>query len=447
MILSHFKDILNNFIFYLYPTFEIDCEVDFMEHVYATLNDDGTLNVKGDIHGLKGYRIKRERPFIPDDVTLISNFISEVYLIESYPNLSDEYVETLIQSALNKAIAQTLSQVSTSTITMVINSLSKFSERTYEGRNIAYGVVINDKILCKNRVDNVYFTNFIENPFAAVLTNGTESFIEVDKDGYVSRYVQLNSEKSDYALAPYNYTRVLEYTGDDVTAIVLTQKGEILIYKDSELRYTKRGGRWNPYSHKETIRLIHERSKNDNLLFAKAVYLTAIDVSFTQTGGIISFLDENEVQNALNHINIKDICNEKYFEIKRELMAKSNDPEYESIKNMTFDEFLKLKQNNKSCLLNRLIDGRKFFMLYRKLRQELVGIDGATIIDYNGDIVAVGAIVKIEAGSTGGGRVAATKTLSHYGISIEISSDSSIKGFALDENDESEVIFTISDFQ
>ena len=128
-------------------------------------------------------------------------------------------------------------------------------------------------------------------------------------------------------------------------------------------------------------------------------------------------------------------------------MAESNDPEYESIKNITFDEFLTLKQNIKSCLLNRLIDGRKFFMLYRKLRQELVGIDGATIIDYNGDIVAVGAIVKIEAGSTGGGRLAAAKTLSQYGISIEISSDSSIKGFALDENEEPEQIFTISDFQ
>ncbi|MBR4236810.1 hypothetical protein IKQ02_00075 [bacterium] len=447
MILTHFKEILNNFIFYLYPTFEITEEVEFYDQQYASLNDDGTLNIKGDIHGIKGYKIKRERPFLPEDCTLLTSFISEVNLIESYPNLSEEYVETLIQSALNKAIATTLSTVSTSTITMVINSLSKFSERTYEGRNISFGVVINDKISCKNRVDNVYFTNFISSPFAAVLTNGTESFIEVDSDGYVNRYVQLNSEKSDLALAPYNYTRILEYSGEDVTAIVLTAKGEILIYHDSELRYTKRGGRWNPYSHKETIKLIHERSKNDNLLFAKAVYLTAIDVSFTQTGGIISFLDENEVQNALNHINIKDICNEKYFEIKRKLMAESNDPEYESIKNITFEEFLKLKQNIKSCLLNRLIDGRKFFMLYRKLRQELVGIDGATIIDYNGDIVAIGAIVKIEAGSTGGGRVAAARTLSHYGISIEISSDSSIKGFALDENDEPEAIFTISDFQ
>ncbi len=68
------------------------------------------------------------------------------------------------------------------------------------------------------------------------------------------------------------------------------------------------------------------------------------------------------------------------------------------------------------------------------------------MIDYNGDIVAVGAIIKIEAGSKGGGRIAAARTLSNYGIAIEISSDSSIKGFALDDQGIPEQIFTIADF-
>jgi hypothetical protein len=96
--------------------------------------------------------------------------------------------------------------------------------------------------------------------------------------------------------------------------------------------------------------------------------------------------------------------------------------------------------------LNKVLGGRKFFQLYRKLRQEIVAIDGATVIDYNGDIVAIGAIIKIEAGSKGGGRIAAARTLSNYGISIEISSDSSIKGFALDKDGIPEQIFTIADF-
>ena len=55
-------------------------------------------------------------------------------------------------------------------------------------------------------------------------------------------------------------------------------------------------------------------------------------------------------------------------------------------------------------------------------------------------------IIKIDAGSKGGGRIAAARTLSNYGIAIEISSDSSIKGFALGQDNLPEQIFTIADF-
>ena len=60
-------------------------------------------------------------------------------------------------------------------------------------------------------------------------------------------------------------------------------------------------------------------------------------------------------------------------------------------------------------------------------------MDGATIVDYDGTIVAIGAIIKIEAGSTGGGRLAATKTLSRYGVSIKISTDGVMQGFVNDK--------------
>ena len=82
----------------------------------------------------------------------------------------------------------------------------------------------------------------------------------------------------------------------------------------------------------------------------------------------------------------------------------------------------------------KLIVGRKFQELDRKFRQELIAIDGAVVVDYDVKILAVGAIIKIEAGSSGGGRLAAAKTLSNYGISIKISNDGSIQGFKMDRN-------------
>ena len=59
-------------------------------------------------------------------------------------------------------------------------------------------------------------------------------------------------------------------------------------------------------------------------------------------------------------------------------------------------------------------------------------IDGATIIGYDGTIVAAGAIVQIEAGSIGGGRLAATKTLAKYGVAIKISADGMMQAFTKD---------------
>ena len=84
--------------------------------------------------------------------------------------------------------------------------------------------------------------------------------------------------------------------------------------------------------------------------------------------------------------------------------------------------------------MREIINGKKFYELDRKLREELVGVDGATIIDNDGNIISVGAIIKIEAGSTGGGRLAATKTLSKYGVALKISTDGSIEGYHLDKN-------------
>jgi len=441
-----FKEVLEEFVVFLYPNFTIEQELDFKGDKYVYLSEDGAMLVKGDLSLETGFKVLNDQPFLPDDEILLSNFIQEVSNIESYKNLKEDYKNHLIMSALNNAITSTLSIKSSDTISNILNALERYSNRTYEGKNISLGVIVNTKVKSTNRVDNLSFDEFINSNYAAVLTNGTSSFIEVDSEGYIIRYLQLDNERNEVGFAPYEYTRILEYAGKDAIALVLSRKSQILIFHNNELKYTKLGERWNPYSHKDIIKLIHGRSENDNLLFARSVYLTALDVSFAQTGGIIAFLNENQVEAALKHINISDIVDEKYFNLKRKQMELSGDPKFEDIKDISFDDYLNREENSKSQVLNKLIDSKKFFQLFRKFREELVGIDGATIIDYNGGIVAIGAILKIEAGSLGGGRLAAARTMSQYGVSIEISSDAAIRGFATNESGISEPIFTISDF-
>jgi DNA integrity scanning protein DisA with diadenylate cyclase activity len=63
-------------------------------------------------------------------------------------------------------------------------------------------------------------------------------------------------------------------------------------------------------------------------------------------------------------------------------------------------------------------------------RSELSGLDGATIMDEDGNLLAVGAIIRNDAGSSGGGRGSAAKKLSKYGgFSIKISTDGYIELF------------------
>jgi DNA integrity scanning protein DisA with diadenylate cyclase activity len=63
----------------------------------------------------------------------------------------------------------------------------------------------------------------------------------------------------------------------------------------------------------------------------------------------------------------------------------------------------------------------------------MIGIDGATIVDYEGKILAVGAILNISQEETlsagGGARLAAAKVLSEYGYSLKISEDGEIRAF------------------
>ena len=91
-----------------------------------------------------------------------------------------------------------------------------------------------------------------------------------------------------------------------------------------------------------------------------------------------------------------------------------------------------------------LVDGRSFDALPRNVRKELLGLDGALVLQPNGSVYAAGAILNladVELG-TEGGRAAAAKTLSRYGLGIKISEDGIISAYKK-ETGESEAAFKL----
>ena len=146
----------------------------------------------------------------------------------------------------------------------------------------------------------------------------------------------------------------------------------------------------------------------------RALYLTMLDVSFRRTGGCLGLLPSSR--------------KEEYAE----LIGKQ-------------DRFTEDSGSDKSRFLKAILKKYERFQdIPRKLRQELVGIDGATIVDETGKLLCVGAILHIRGGSTGGGgRTAAAKAIAEYGLGIKISNDGKIQYWKEGETGDEEPVYTI----
>ena len=394
--------------------------------------------------------IKRNQPFKSTNISLMQAIIYELDKINEFSITDETYKKRLQTLAMEKAICKSLTDVSSDTLLGVIAELDGCARKTYEGHRIKFGIIINEYNNCPNKSGNLFYQNLFRNDFFCVMSNGIQSCIEIDKEGYVLGHVLFEKLRFAPTISPFDYINVAKYCGEKRIGVILLESGEILLFKNHELMFCKRRGVWGSYFHDEIIQLLSNRTTHTIKEIRKAIYFTALDISFAGTGGCLVYLNKDEVENALTHIDINDIMDEKYFNLKKNQLIEESRKLYNLgqklpfDENITFDEYINLKQLNKSTCLRECIDNRKFHELNRKLRQEIASVDGATIIDNDGTVIAVGAIVQIEAGSSGGGRLAATKTLAKYGVAIKISADGIMQGFIKDrKNNKIKPIFTV----
>lgn len=385
--------------------------------------------------------LRRGQPFKTFELNLLKSIVSEMNDIAEL-NIADEnYVKKLQAYAIEKAICSSICEDDTSsTLIGVVNELSKWASRTYEGKKVTLGLIINEASTVGGGEGALHYNEIFSKDFFSLLSDGKKSFVEFSKDGYLLGYVQLSKIRAVPTIAPHEFDLIARYCNDRRVGIILTENGEVLIFKNRQLLFSKRRGIWNVYSHEEAIQLLSYRGSYSSKDIRKAIYYTALDCSYAYSGGILVYLNKDMVDNALMHINAHDILDEKYYEIKKKMELENASKLYnlqnlssvEALYSVPFETFLKEQRCYKSQCLRKIINGKPFYELNRKLRQELVAMDGATIIDFDGTIVAVGAILKIEAGSESGGRLAATTTLAKYGNSIKISQDGIIQAFFAD---------------
>ncbi len=398
------------------------------------------------------YRVvlKRGLAFKTFEVEIIRSIIHEFSEISAFGISDKMYLTDLHNVAIEKAMIDSIAENGTQTILGVISYLDVWASRTYEGANVDLGILINLGVNLDGQAQ-VNYNDFISKDFFALITDGINSFVEFDRNGVFLGYVSLKNSKNVQTISPHVYEKVARICNDKRVGIVLTKKGDILVFYARQLIFAKRSGHWCVYSHEEIIRLLSSNVSYTAKQIRRSIYNTALDCSFSYKGACLAYINKDKTLAALSHIDASDIISEEHFEMKKNLELEeaqklynlSNAKKIVEKFSLSYQDFLVTNKYTKTMAIRKMIAGRKLFELDRKLIEELTSIDGATIVDYDGTIIAVGAIIKIEAGSAGGGRLAATTTMAKYGVAIKVSQDGIMQGFTVDKKGNSKKIFNV----
>jgi hypothetical protein len=384
-------------------------------HALAALKNNGqAMHISPGKKANYKIEIKRHQPFNGDDTKLIEAIVTQI--AGNFNKTPALYQERVITYAIEVGLCKFLCAPAYTMLAGVLDGFENWSARTYEGRKPTFTIVVDFEN--EQAVDKQYpsILEVLTEDFFAPLSNSVESGILISAQGALLGYVSfLEDRVENNSYAPSRFMSVANYAKHDKVCFTLTNNGEVLIFKNKKLFFSKRNGGWSYYNHDSTVRIMAGSSTE----VKQAMYETILDVSFARTGGCLA---------AVPLAHAKDLIKDG---------GKSPD----SI--IKCDDLLAHPSSVKSRAISRLVQGKRFQDISRTMRKELVGIDGATILNYQGEILAVGAIIKISGGSTGGGRLAATETLAPHGTAIKISADGMVKAFNAVKDGKPEVAFKL----
>lgn len=338
------------------------------------------------------------------------------------------YRDTVYEAAIELGICSYLGGFP---IYELLKKLEDWALKTYEGHKVSFCFLVNTTQEAIS--PKVSFMRFLESNHSAVFTDGITSSIKLDKNGNIIDFISTQAQNDDEKrkpYAPYRFQDICRECDGDTIGVVLQSNGDILIFKKKELFCVRMNGQWKILNFDNIVHTLLEflnaaTTTKKNLVFAKEIFLSVLDASFSRTGACLAIVLQD-----------KELEAETLY--KKDRFKQETLPEDQEDCLSTREE---RERNKKIRVLQRLVHScakKNFYELDRKLRQELMALDGATVIDVAGNVLAVGAIVQVEGGSEGGGRLAATRALSKYGLAIKVSMDGKISAYKFDKE-----IFTV----
>lgn len=367
-------------------------------HQQVAFRDHLTIYFK--VNAKDRYRLALHRP--QSFITRASKVIPERNVVEAFvkvlaemgPVLSTNLKQDLLSTFQRRVIARAIyGGLREEAILAGIDQMARWSNRLYEGTPISAAMGFK----LTNARGSLPLAKFATQDLAAVLSNGFDTMLEFNFNGEFLTHESLSQGRDLPSYCPMRQAHIANWTTkhDIRLALSLNRLGEILIFRQEELLFARRSGRWHFLTHAPVIA---QMNVPRDLQLRTAIYETCLDASFARSGACIG------------------------------VISGEHSSEWQSIVVQEADH-LGRNTSEKARALNAVIQGQRFGDLDRRTRQELSAIDGALVLSHTGHIHSAGAILRIEGGSTGGGRLAAAKALGRLGLGIKVSQDGGITGF------------------
>ena len=359
----------------------------------------GPLAIKFKVNLQDRYRLvlSRPQPFtfsgsrVVTEIDVVRAFCDVLAMMET--QLTGPLKADLLSTFQRRIVARAIRNAeSEARILQGIDQLVNWGTRLYEGAPISASI----GYVHSPEKHTPSFQDFSDCEFSAVLSNGYDTILSFDYDGGFIGHESLPRSQDFLPFSPMRQNFIAAWTGNQSNRIALTlnRLGEILVFRKQELVFARRSGRWHYLTHEPVISQMNV--PRDRAL-RRSIYETCLDASFARTGaciGVVSMDSWNKWKSIVGE-----------------------------------SDHLAASQQTKARALRKVVQQTHFSNLDRRVRQELVATDGATLIAHTGRILAIGAILKVQGGSEGGGRLAAAKALSSFGLGVKVSQDGAISGF------------------
>jgi hypothetical protein len=331
------------------------------------------------------------------EIDIVRSFVDIIFSMENELDsaLKDDLLSTFQRRVVARAIRGSEHE---DVVLSGIDQMASWGNRLYEGAPISAAIGFRHT----TQSPEISLKALSKHDFSAVLSNGLDTIMSFNFQGNFVAHEAMDRGESVPSFCPIRQSNIAEWTTrrDTRVAISLNRLAEILVFRDQQMLFARRSGRWHFLTHDPVISQMRI-PKNRNLRLA--IYETCLDASFARTGACIGVISQE------HHDSWHSVVSEQ-------------------------DRFSN-ERSEKAVALRLVTRNQRFADLDRRTRQELAAIDGATIVSHQGEILAVGAILRIAGGSSGGSRLAAAKALSRLGLGIKVSQDGGITGYRAGNDD------------